>query len=172
MTEHAPDGNAVPHTIRPYLPEDRPGVIRVIESVYREYNYVMGLDEFDRDLVDIPSTYQDSGGEFWVLESGGAVAGTTAVLARDAETCELKRLYLLKSFRRRGLGRTLAGTVIDWAREHGFRRIVLWSDTLFEPAHMLYVKCGFTPTGKTRSIDPLNPTCVERFFVKENLREE
>ena len=49
----------------------------------------------------------------------------------------------------------------------GFRRMVLWSDVLFEPAHRLYVKTGFKATQKTRAIDPNNPTSVERFFEME-----
>jgi GNAT superfamily N-acetyltransferase len=157
------------YPIRDFRPEDMPGVAEVIRSVYREYNYVMDFDEFDRDIADIPATYQDVGGAFWVMADGTDVIGTVAVLPRENDTCELKRLYLRKRYRRAGLGTRLLKTMIGWAITHGFRRIVLWSDTLFDPAHRMYVKFGFTPTDKLRSIDPMNPTCVERYFVKEDL---
>lgn len=158
-----------PYEIRDYRPEDRPGVVEVIRSALEEYNYVMDFDEFDHDLVDIPNTYQDSDGAFWVVIDGGTVIGTTAVLPRENDTCELKRLYVKKSYRGKELGSRLVNTVIGWALAGGFRRISLWSDVLFEAAHHLYVKHGFTPTDKIRSIDPTNPTCVERFFVKEDV---
>jgi GNAT superfamily N-acetyltransferase len=151
--------------IRVLLPEDRPGILRIIKAVYDDFNYVMDLQEFERDLVDIHSSYQDAGGEFWVLDAGGVIAGCVGVVPKDAETCELKRLYLLKSYRRRGWGTRLVRTVQGWAIAHGFRRMVLWSDVLFEPAHRLYAKLGFTATDKTRAIDPTNPTSVERFFT-------
>jgi putative acetyltransferase len=154
-------------TIRDYRPEDFPGVVSVIKSVYIDYNYRMDYKEFDRDLADIDSTYIDSGGAFWVLDADGSIAGTIGVIPEDAETCELRRLYLKASYRGRGWGTKLVRRVIDWAEERGFRRIYLWSDVLFEPARHLYIKSGFTPTDRTRAVDPVNPTSVERYFIRE-----
>jgi len=154
-------------TIRDYRPEDFPGVVSVIKSVYNDYNYRMDYNEFDRDLADIDSTYIDSGGAFWVLDMGGAIVGTIGVIPEATESCELRRLYLKAPYRGKGWGTKMVRRVIDWAESHGFRRIFLWSDVLFEPAHHLYVKSGFTPTNKTRAIDPMNPTSVERYFIRE-----
>lgn len=154
-------------TIRDYRPEDFPGVVSVIKSVYIDYNYRMDYNQFDRDLADIPATYQDAGGAFWVLDTGTEIVGTIGVIPTDAETCELRRLYLKRVYRGQGWGSRLIQRVIDWADSHGCRRISLWSDILFEPARHLYVKLGFTPTKKTRAIDPMNPTSVERYFIRE-----
>jgi putative acetyltransferase len=150
--------------IRTFRPEDKPGVVSVIKSVYDDFNYIMDFEAFDADLVDIQSTYQDAGGTFWVLEDGGTVAGSVAVLPLESDTCELRRLYLAKQYRRRGWGTRLLATARGWAIAAGFRRMVLWSDVLFEPAHLFYARAGFRATGQTRAIDPTNPTSVERFF--------
>lgn len=155
-----------PSCIRRYRPEDGPEVLRVIKFIFDAYNFVMDLESFDRDLTDIGSYYQDSGGEFWVAELGGVIAGMIGVVPREADTCELKRLYVSMSHQGKGLGGTLIGTVIAWAKDHGYRRVVLWSDVLFERAHGLYLKHGFRATGETRAIDPSNPTSVERFFER------
>jgi N-acetylglutamate synthase-like GNAT family acetyltransferase len=138
----------------------------VLNSVYDEFQYIMNLEEFDRDIADIPSFYQDSGGEFWVLDLDGVIAGTVGARPEDHETCELRRLYLLNSCRGKGYGRALLKTMLVWSRENGFRRIFLWSDVLFERAHVVYTASGFEPTEKTRAADPANPTSVERCFVK------
>jgi putative acetyltransferase len=153
--------------IRRYRPEDRPDVVRVIKSIYDAYNFLMDFEEFDRDLADIEGYYQDSGGEFWVAEARGAIEGAIGVVPCEGDTCELRRLYVSMSHWGRGLGSTLIGTVTAWAGDHGYRRIVLWSDVLFERAHNLYLKHGFRATGETRAIDPVNPTSVERFFERE-----
>jgi GNAT superfamily N-acetyltransferase len=165
MTSHNHD-NETPY-IRRYRPEDKPSAIHIVKSIYDAYNFVMDFEEFDRDLADIPTYYQDSGGEFWVADSGGTITGVIGVVPREGETCELRRLYVSMSSWGHGLGSTLIGTVIAWAGDHGYRRIVLWSDVLFERAHGLYVKHGFRATGETRAIDPSNPTSVERFFERE-----
>ena len=125
--------------IRRYRPEDGPGVVRVIKSIYDAYNFTMDFEEFDRDLADIAGYYQDSGGEFWVAERGGAVEGSIGAVPRGGETCELRRLYVSMPHWGRGLGSALIGTVVSWASDRGYPRIVLWSDVLFERAHALYL---------------------------------
>ena len=150
--------------IRPYLPEDQTGVIAAVQAAYDSLGYTMDFSEFDRDLADIPGTYQDSGGEFWVLVAGGLVAGCVGVTRETAERCELHRLYLMPSHRGKGSGRALIETVVSWCRENGCKELFLWSDIKFETAREVYIRCGFSPTLKTRAIDPVNPGSVERYF--------
>jgi len=158
--ERAPAGPV----IRPFRPEDKPGIVAVIKSVYDDLNYLIDFDAFEIDLVDIQSTYEDAGGAFWVLDDGGTIAGCVGVLSKEGDVCELKRLYLGKAYRRRGWGTRLLMTARGWAIAKGFRRMALWSDVLFEPAHRFYLTSGFKKTSETRAIDPTNPTSVERFF--------
>ena len=150
--------------IRAFRPEDKPGVVAIIKSVYDDYNYIVDFDHFEADLVDIQSTYQDAGGEFWVAEDAGVIAGSVGVLPHEGDTCELKRLYVAHAYRRRGLATRLLATARGWAISRGFRQMVLWSDVLLAAAHALYLKKGFRPLPGTRAIDPTNPTSVERFF--------
>jgi len=153
--------------IRPYLPEDNPDVIIVVKASYDTLGYTMDFTEFDRDLASIPVTYQDSGGEFWVLEDEGRIAGCVGVTREDAGRCELHRLYLLPSHRGRGLGRELIGTVASWCRKEGCGELFLWSDLEFTAAREVYIRCGFSPSDETRAIDPVNPGSIERFFSKD-----
>ncbi len=153
-------------SIRPFEPEDAPGVISVIAAAYDGLGYSMDFDHFDSDLADIPGRYQDAGGAFWVLEHGGIVAGCVGVSVEGPERCELHRLYLSPSMRGLGWGGKLIDTALSWCRDAGCREVFLWSDIRFETAREVYVRKGFTPTQKTRAIDPVNPGSVERLFVK------
>jgi GNAT superfamily N-acetyltransferase len=150
--------------IRTFRPEDTPGVVSVVRSVYDAVGLVMDFGEFDRDLADICAHYQDAGGEFWVIEKGGLVTGCIGAVPAGADACELHRLYLLDSHRGKGWGRRLLETALLWCREQGRPRIFLWSDVRFDRARDLYVRCGFAPTQRTRAIDPVNPGCIERLF--------
>jgi GNAT superfamily N-acetyltransferase len=162
--EDAPRPAGGEPVIRAFRPEDKPGIVAIIKSVYDDYNYVVDFDEFEADLVDVQSTYQDAGGEFWVADDAGVIAGCVGVLRYEGDACELKRLYVGKAYRRRGLATRLLATARGWALANGFRRMVLWSDVLLTAAHGLYLKTGFRPLPGTRAIDPTNPTSVERFF--------
>lgn len=159
--EHSPKD--IPF-IRPFRPEDAPGVVGVIGSVYDAFGIVMDQGEFDRDLADICAHYQDAGGEFWVLDEGGLIAGCVGVVPTGPEECELHRLYLLDSRRGKGWGRRLIETALAWCRGSGRTMVFLWSDIRFETAREVYIRCGFAPTARTRAIDPVNPGSVERRF--------
>jgi GNAT superfamily N-acetyltransferase len=152
--------------IRAYRPEDHPGVVAVVTASYDSLGYTMDFTEFDRDLADIPGFYQDAGGEFWVLAGSSLVSGCVGVTRLDAELCELHRLYLLPSCRGLGWGGRLIETVVSWCREAGCRELILWSDIRFETAREVYIRHGFSPSQRTRAIDPVNPQSVERLFTR------
>ena len=153
--------------VRLYRREDRGGVVATVMAGYTELNYTMDFEAFDRDLEDIERSYRDLGGEFWVLDDHGEIVGCVGITPAEIETCEVHRLYLRGPLRGHGWGHRLLETALAWARSAGFRRAILWSDVLFERARDLYEKSGFTPTEKTRAVDPVNPTSVERLFWRD-----
>ena len=77
----------------------------------------------------------------------GALAGCGALRPLPevdyANACEMKRLYVRREFRRFGLGRTIAESLIDAALETGYSTMLL--DTLddMEAARELYDSLGF-----------------------------
>ena len=73
------------------------------------------------------------------------ILGTTAVrnLKQFELTCELKRMYVLRDFRRLGVGQKLLDIAIDFAKSVGYSRIVLDSSKALHPARALYLKSGF-----------------------------
>lgn len=107
----------------------------------REYADSLGVDlsfqDFESELADPLGFY-----ELVLLAENGCVA-----LRRiDAETCEMKRLYVRPAGRGSGVGRKLAEAVITEARARGYRRMLL--DTLpeMEAAQALYRSIGFRDT--------------------------
>ena len=73
------------------------------------------------------------------------ILGTTAVrnLKQFESTCELKRMYVLRDFRRLRLGQKLLDTAIGFAKSIGYSRIVLDSSKMLYAARALYQKNGF-----------------------------
>jgi GNAT superfamily N-acetyltransferase len=72
-------------------------------------------------------------------------SGTTALrnLKQFESTCELKRMYVLKEFRRLRLGQKLLDIAVGYAKSVGYSKMVLDSSRILHAARALYLKKGF-----------------------------
>jgi diamine N-acetyltransferase len=68
----------------------------------------------------------------------------------DERDLEVKRIYLLYRFQRRGLARAMMDEATAWARERGCRRLVLGVYSRNEAALAFYAHLGFTTVGDRR----------------------
>jgi GNAT superfamily N-acetyltransferase len=148
--------------IRPFQKSDSDRVIKFISDIIvNEFKFKLEFDGLDSDILAIDESYNKSNGScFWVAETvvndddrsnthqqkqKPKILGTTAVrnLKQFESTCELKRMYVLRDFRRLGLGQKLLDTAIDFAKSVGYSRIVLDSSKTLHAARALYLKNGF-----------------------------
>ena len=137
----------------PFRDEYAEGVIRVVKAVFDEYGFTWEADGYCSDLYDPRQYYISPGGMFWVVLDGVDVIGCVAVKLH-AEQSELHRMYLLQSYRGRGLGRRLLETCLDYARQHHCASMRAWSDVKLPDAHRLYLKHGFVRDGERICDDP------------------
>jgi putative acetyltransferase len=120
-------------------------------EILREYAAGIGVDlcfqGFEAELAGLPGEYAAPGGALLLACVDGQVAGCGALRALTdvdyANACEMKRLYVRRAFRGFGLGRVLAGALVERAREAGYSNMLL--DTLddMEAARGLYESLGF-----------------------------
>ncbi|WP_286999790.1 MULTISPECIES: GNAT family N-acetyltransferase [Comamonas] len=128
----------------------------IAAQLFREYADSLGLDlafqNFDDELAHLPGDYASPRGALLLAYVDGALAGCCALRPLDnadiPNAAEMKRLYVRRAFRGFGLGRQLAETILDAARQAGYASVLL--DTLddMEAARNLYADLGF------QSIEP------------------
>lgn len=132
----------------------QPAEFDAVREIFREYAASLGVDlcfqNFEHELRSLPGDYAEPQGCVLLALVDGALAGCGAFRALHevdhANACEMKRLYVRPAFRRFGLGRLLAQTLMDEARRGGYSVILL--DTLddMEAARELYASLGFEET--------------------------
>lgn len=150
--------------LRPARDADSAGVIALIGGVFDEYpGNVLDVETEERGLLAPASSFE----AFWVLEAAdGAVVGCVAAATRvPGLRAELKKCYLRKDFRGRGLGRMLCAAVEEWARGRGLAEVELWSDTRFVAGHRAYQGLGWRRTGAVRELHDLSRS-TEWHFLK------
>lgn len=92
-----------------------------------------------------PAEVAEGRGAFLVVRRGGVPVGCGALRMLDAETGELKRMYVAPTERGTGLGRRLVAALEAEARALGVRRLVLETGIRQTAALALYRATGFEP---------------------------
>jgi N-acetylglutamate synthase-like GNAT family acetyltransferase len=151
-------------TLRPTVPGDVPGILDLIAEIFSEYGCVLDAQREDTHLLNPGPHFRERGGDFWVVEQGGRIVATVALVLHE-DAGEIRCLYVHRDLRRQGWGRRLSQMTMKLAWQAGKRRMILWSDTRFVEAHRLYQALGFTRCGQ-RDLHDSNHT-VEHGFETE-----
>ncbi len=109
----------------------------------------------EADLADPGAAYDAA----WVAEDEGGVVGTVAVRRSGEGEAELKRMYLLPAYRRRGLGRQLLGTALAWARSQHLGAVHLDTGSFMVDAQRFYESAGFKRSGSRTELGERGSRC-------------
>lgn len=130
--------------LRPADNEDCDNIAGLVYSILREYNLKPDPACTDADIKDIESSYFDRGGTFFVLEAeDGSIIGAYGLYPIDKQTCELRKMYLHKAYRGKGLGKFLLDDALSEARKLGFEKMILETASVLKEAIALYKSYGF-----------------------------
>jgi putative acetyltransferase len=122
--------------------------IAAIRALFLEYAESLGFSlcfqGFEQELAALPGEYSPPRGRLILATRSGDPAGCVALHGMAEGLCEMKRLYVRPEFRGSGLGRALAGRLIEEARKIGYRKMRL--DTVeprMKTAVAMYRQLGF-----------------------------
>jgi GNAT superfamily N-acetyltransferase len=79
----------------------------------------------------------------WIAEVGGEPVGCVFCVRKDDATAQLRLLLVEPGARGMGIGGRLVDECIAFARRAGYRRMVLWTQSILTSAHKIYAAKGF-----------------------------
>ena len=133
--------------IRCWEPRDRASAATLIAQVLAEYGLPWDETDADQDVIKVERFYQETGGEFWVVEKEEKLVGTAGYypISRGKNAVEIRKMYLLPEVRRQGLGRFLLEALEYAIAQRHYQEIWVETATVLSEAIQLYKKHGYQP---------------------------
>jgi ribosomal protein S18 acetylase RimI-like enzyme len=139
-----------PLLTRPETAQDLDRVRRLIRQYADSLDFNLEFQDFDGELRRLPGDYAPPEGCLIVAISDEEPVGCVALRRFEDGICEMKRLYILPSQRRTGIGRILVEAIINAARQIGYRKMRLDTVPSMKAARRLYKSVGFVEIGPYR----------------------
>lgn len=148
------------YQIETAAPED----LERIRGLFLEYQTDVGVDlcfqGFEAEVAGLPGDYAPPRGRLWIARVSRDAAGCIALRPLAPDAAEMKRLFVRPAYRGLGLGRALARTCIDAARDLGYERLRLDTLPSMRDAIAMYRTLGFVEIAPYRA----NPVAGALFF--------
>jgi GNAT superfamily N-acetyltransferase len=102
------------------------------------------MEPLDYQILQHPEEHIiKKGGSIFMGSYNGELAGTVALKLLTADLFELTKMAVDERFQGKKIGQALATAALARAKEAGAKRVILYSNTLLEPAMAVYKKLGF-----------------------------
>lgn len=134
---------------------DRPGDLGWIvlahgELYAAEHDYDSSFEALVAQIVADYGTKHDPARESaWIAELDGRRVGCVLCVRADEHTAQLRVLLVDPSARGHGIGGLLVDTCVSFARQAGYTRMTLWTNSGLSAAGNIYRSRGFTVVDET-----------------------
>ena len=133
------------YLLRPHQPGDMGWIVHRQAILYAdEYGWDGSYEALAAEIVaQFIKNYDPKRERAWVAEKDGERVGAVFVAKGSDQIVRLRLLHVERQARGLGIGKRLVEECIRFARQAGYRKITLWTQSNLDAARHIYRKAGF-----------------------------
>lgn len=145
VLERRPDPASI--ILRPHRPGDMGKVVELEGAGYVEqFGWDQSFEGLAAKIVaDFLANFDPARERCWIADLDGRHVGHVFLVRHreQPDTAKLRLLYVDPSARGMGVGQRLVSECVQFAREAGYKKITLWTQSILTAAHRIYQSAGF-----------------------------
>jgi len=136
------------YVVRQHRPGDMGWVVqRHGELYWKEYRYDERFEALVAEIVAEFIQNLDAVRErCWIAEKDGESVGAIFLVKKSKAVAKLRLLLVEPSARGLGIGKRLVSECVNFARQAGYKKVLLWTQSELHAARHLYEQAGFQRT--------------------------
>jgi DNA-binding MarR family transcriptional regulator/GNAT superfamily N-acetyltransferase len=133
------------YLLRPHQLGDMGWIVHRQGVLYgQEYGYDENYEALAAGIVaKFIQHYDPKRERCWIAERDGEVVGSVFLVAKSKTIAQLRLLYVEPSTRGLGIGWRLVSECVRFARQSGYKKMILWTQSELHAARHLYQRAGF-----------------------------
>jgi DNA-binding MarR family transcriptional regulator/GNAT superfamily N-acetyltransferase len=140
-----PRVSPAPAILRGHRPGDMGWVVQSHGSLYAsEYGFDSSFEGLVAEIAaKFLASFDASRERCWIAEIDGVQVGSVFLVRHTDDVAKLRLLLVDPAGRGQSLGRRLVAECLSFARQCGYRKITLWTQSILVAARKIYQDAGF-----------------------------